>query len=92
MRAQANSFECTGTNKIFTHRAKPAFEIAEMKLVVIYRALSSSDLTALCLDFRERKFVVGDHGRFDVWRNGGTLSLNESLATRQPGEFTYLTT
>ena len=24
--------------------------------------LSETDLTSLCLDFRERKFIVGDHG------------------------------
>lgn len=29
---------------------------------VLDRGLSSSDLTALCLDFRERKLVVGNHG------------------------------
>ncbi|KUG01127.1 putative WD repeat-containing protein [Phytophthora nicotianae] len=31
------------------------------KLIRVYRDLSSSDLTTLCLDFRERKFVIGDH-------------------------------
>jgi hypothetical protein len=28
------------------------------------RNLSSTDLTTLCLDFRERKFIIGDHGTF----------------------------
>ncbi|DBA00306.1 TPA: hypothetical protein N0F65_001501 [Lagenidium giganteum] len=32
------------------------------KLIRVYRGLSQTDLTAMCLDFRERKFVVGDHG------------------------------
>ncbi|KAG3004371.1 hypothetical protein PC128_g19107 [Phytophthora cactorum] len=32
------------------------------KLIRVYRDLSSTDLTTLCLDFRERKFIIGDHG------------------------------
>ncbi|KAG7393156.1 hypothetical protein PHYPSEUDO_012495 [Phytophthora pseudosyringae] len=32
------------------------------KLIRMYRNLSSTDLTTLCLDFRERKFIIGDHG------------------------------
>ncbi|KAG6603015.1 ef hand family protein [Phytophthora cinnamomi] len=32
------------------------------KLIRVYRNLSSTDLTTLCLDFRERKFIIGDHG------------------------------
>lgn len=31
------------------------------KLLRVYRGLSTTDLTSLCLDFRERKFIVGDH-------------------------------
>uniref|UniRef100_K3XC49 EF-hand domain-containing protein n=1 Tax=Globisporangium ultimum (strain ATCC 200006 / CBS 805.95 / DAOM BR144) TaxID=431595 RepID=K3XC49_GLOUD len=31
------------------------------KLIRVYRGLSTTDLTSLCLDFRERKFIVGDH-------------------------------
>lgn len=31
------------------------------KLLRVYRRLSDADLTSLCLDFRERKFIVGDH-------------------------------
>ncbi|KAJ0399503.1 hypothetical protein ATCC90586_007532 [Pythium insidiosum] len=31
------------------------------KLLRVYRGLSSVDLTSLCLDFRERKIIVGDH-------------------------------
>ncbi|KAH7459783.1 hypothetical protein PRIC2_010671 [Phytophthora ramorum] len=32
------------------------------KLIRVYRDLSSTDLTTLCLDFRERKLIIGDHG------------------------------
>ncbi|CEG37948.1 ef hand family protein [Plasmopara halstedii] len=32
------------------------------KLIRVYRNLSSTDLTTICLDFRERKLIVGDHG------------------------------
>lgn len=32
------------------------------RLLRVYRGLSTTDLTSLCLDFRERKFIVGDHG------------------------------
>ncbi|KAF4315374.1 hypothetical protein G195_011102 [Phytophthora kernoviae 00238/432] len=32
------------------------------KLIRVYRDLSTTDLTTLCLDFRERKFIIGDHG------------------------------
>ncbi|RLN11140.1 hypothetical protein BBJ28_00027028, partial [Nothophytophthora sp. Chile5] len=31
------------------------------KLIRVYRGLSSTDLTTLCLDSRERKFIIGDH-------------------------------
>ncbi|KAG7389280.1 hypothetical protein PHYBOEH_007545 [Phytophthora boehmeriae] len=36
------------------------------KLIRVYRDLSTTDLTTLCLDFRERKFVIGDHEHMAV--------------------------
>lgn len=42
----------------------------------VYRGLSSSDLTALCLDFRDRKFILADHdGRICVYdyQNGAKM-------------------
>ena len=37
-------------------------------LIRVYRNLSNTDLTALCLDDRERKFITGDHhGRIIVY-------------------------
>lgn len=47
------------------------------KLIRVYRGLSTTDLTSLCLDFRERKFIVGDHGTVlaHSFRNGWLAAL-----------------
>ena len=34
---------------------------SEGKLIRHYRNLSDTDITTLCLDDRERKFIIGDH-------------------------------
>ncbi|KUF87556.1 hypothetical protein AM588_10001531 [Phytophthora nicotianae] len=46
------------------------------KLIRVYRDLSSSDLTTLCLDFRERKFVIGDHEHMAVISVSWDCSIN----------------
>ncbi|KAE9343286.1 hypothetical protein PF008_g9759 [Phytophthora fragariae] len=51
------------------------------KLIRVYRNLSSTDLTTLCLDFRERKFIIGDHG--------GNIQVFDYLNGSQMKSFAY---
>ncbi|KAL3658142.1 hypothetical protein V7S43_016774 [Phytophthora oleae] len=51
------------------------------KLIRVYRDLSSTDLTTLCLDFRERKFIIGDHG--------GNIQVFDYLNGSQMKSFAY---
>ena len=37
------------------------WDAAKGKVLRVYRNLSETDITSMCLDFRERKFILGDH-------------------------------
>ncbi|EGZ10227.1 hypothetical protein PHYSODRAFT_522483, partial [Phytophthora sojae] len=52
------------------------------KLIRVYRNLSSTDLTTLCLDFRERKFIIGDHA-------GGNIQVFDYLNGSHMKSFAY---
>ena len=47
----------------------------------VYRNLSDTDITAMCLDFRQRKFILGDHN--------GTLNCYDFLNGANMKDFAY---
>ncbi|GMI16999.1 hypothetical protein TrLO_g12132 [Triparma laevis f. longispina] len=57
------------------------WDAGEGKIMKVYRNLSDSDITAMCLDFRERKFILGDHD--------GSLHCYDFLNGADMKEFAY---
>ena len=57
------------------------WDAAKGTLERVYRNLSSTDITAMCLDFRERKFILGDHD--------GNLHCYDFLNGADMKEFAY---
>lgn len=55
------------TVAVMTPKEVKIWDAVNGKILKVYRSLSRSHLTSLCLDGRKRKLIVGDHeGRIQV--------------------------